>query len=272
MKYINKIVFLLLLSTYVNATYLQDNIANFIGQKTYQVNKFLILNLFKNEKEFYTNKSLKYVKIFEILKENGLMHLKYENAQDINIIFDSQDKTIKTVKTVKDVLLSLGYSYYFTKNITRNDDNLNWKIAFKSESMLDPFAFVKELNKLNVKVLDINKIDNTTWKYKIDVNYVNILNSIDIAKNELVKLRKPHRDYVLRVKDAHKLKITSHRLNTWYPSLAFYDKNLTVIGFVEQNRVYKGIKLDIPNDTKYILLSDTYNLINIKRGLTIIVR
>jgi len=272
MKFINKIIILLIMTAYLNASSLQENIENFIGKKTYKINKFLIYNLFKDENSFYLGEKLRYIKIFRILKENGLLHIKYNSAKDINIVFESQDKTIKTIKTVKDILLNLGYSYYFTKSITRIDSNLKWEINFKSESMLDPLVFLKELSKLNVKVLNIKKINNTKWKYKIDVNYVNILNSIDIAKNEVIKLKKPHRDYVIKVNDAHKLKIMSHRLNEWYPSLTFYDKDLSLIGFVEQNRIYKGIKLKIPNETKYILISDTYNLINIKRGLTIIVR
>jgi len=272
MKFISRIFILLLLATYVNASSLQSKIENLIGYKTYKINKFLIFKLFKNEESFYLGENLRYVKIFEVLKDNGLLHLRYDNAKDINIIFNSQDKTIKTIKTVKDILLNLGYSYYFTRNINRVDDNLSWQINFKSESMLDPLVFVKELKKLNAKVLDINKINNTTWKYKIDVNYVNILNSISVAKNEAIKLKKPHRDYVLKVKDAIQLKVISRRLNTWYPSLAFYDKDLKLIGFIEQKRIYKGIKLTIPISTQYIVLSDTYNLINIKRGLTIIVR
>jgi len=36
--------------------------------------------------------------------------------------------------------------------------------------------------------------------------------------------------------------------------------------------VYRGLKIQLPSDTRYIKITDMYNLINIKRGLSVIVR
>jgi len=41
---------------------------------------------------------------------------------------------------------------------------------------------------------------------------------------------------------------------------------------VVKKRVYKKITLDIPQNTQYVKIGDTYNLINIKRGLSVIVQ
>ena len=272
MNTIKKLIIFCLLFTYLNASTLQNSVKNFIGSSKYNVNKFLILNLFKNEKSFYQSGNLKYEKIFSVLKNNGLFNVKFRSARNVNIIINSNDKTSKTIKTIKDVLLNLGYSYYFTKNISRSYNNLSWEIYFKSEAMLDPLAFVKELNKLNINVINVRKYSSTKWMYKIDVDYANISNSIKIANNETKKLRKPHRDYVLNVSNANNLYVKSHRLNKWYPSVSFFDKDFVLLKLDERKSISKRAAMSVPQGTKFISISDTYNLINIKRGLTVTVK
>jgi len=272
MSLFKKLIFLFLFFSYLNASTLQNNVKNFVGSHKYNVNKFLILNLFKNEKSFYRYGTLNYAKIFTVLKNNGLFNVKFTKPRDISIIIDSNSNTIKTLKTIKDVLLSLGYSYYFTKNIKKEESSLSWEIYFKSEAILDPLVFVKELNKLNISVHNIRKIDSTKWKYKIDVNYANMSHSIPIEKNETKVLRKPHRDYVFKVNNISSIYIKSHRLNQWYPSISFYDKNFNLLKLNEEKSIKKQLSLVVPRGTKFISISDTYNLINIKRGLSITVK
>jgi hypothetical protein len=271
MSYIKKLIILSLFFTYLSASSLQNNVKNFVGSHKYNVNKYLILNIFKDKKSFYKHGRLNYVKIFDTLKNNGLFNVNYKSVQDVNIEIYSNAKTVKTIKSIKDVLLNLGYSYYFTKNIKKEENKLSWEIYFKSESVLDPLAFIKELNKLNIRVNDVKRITSTKWAYKIDVNYANISNSIKVTKDEIKKLRKPHRDYVLEVNNINTLYVTSHRLNQWYPSIAFYDKDFNLIKLDEQSSIKKKIIMDVPQGTKFISISDTYNLINIKRGITVTV-
>jgi hypothetical protein len=272
MNILKKLIFISIFFTYLNASTLHNNIRNFIGDHKYNVNKFLILNLFKNSKSFYKGKNLRYTKIFEVLKQNGLFNVKFRSARNISIVIESNAQTIKTLKTVKDVLLNLGYSYYFTKNIKKEGNKLSLEIYFKSEAILDPLVFVKELNKLNIKVRNIRKLNSTKWKYKIDVNYANISHSINIEKNEVKILRKPHRDYVLKVNNINTLDITSHRLNRWYPSISFYDKDFNLLKLIEDKKTKKQLSISVPRSTKFIFIGDNYNLINIKRGLTVTVK
>jgi hypothetical protein len=272
MNTIKKLLVLSLFVTYLSASSLQSNIKNFVGAHKYNVNKYLILNIFKDKKSFYKHGRLNYVKIFDTLKNNGLFNVNYKSVKDVNIAIYSNAKTVKTIKSIKDVLLNLGYSYYFTKNIKKEENKLSWEIYFKSESLLDPLAFIKELNKLNIRVNNVKRVTSTKWEYKIDVNYANISNSIKIEKDEIKKLRKPHRDYVLEVNRANTLYVTSHRLNQWYPSIAFYDKGFNLIKLDEKSSIKKKIVMNIPHGTKFISISDTYNLINIKRGITVTVK
>ena len=85
-------------------------------------------------------------------------------------------------------------------------------------------------------------------------------------------MQKPLRPYLLEVKNATKLRVIGRTLNHWFPYIAFYDKHLNVLKVIKKNRVYRGYRVNVPHGTKYIKISDLYTLINIKRGLSIIVK
>jgi hypothetical protein len=57
--------------------------------------------------------------------------------------------------------------------------------------------------------------------------------------------------------------------NIWYPNVVFYDNSLKIIGTYQENSLHKSLKLEVPNETKYIKIDDIYNLANIKQGINI---
>ena len=268
-----KIFFISLIFVNLNANLLFDNIKNMIGQRTYKINKVLIFSLFRDQSTFYIGKTnLKYERILKILNEKGLLNVRFNNPQTINIEIISSSSSIKVIKTINDIFSSLGFSYYFTKEMKRIDGKLNWIISLKSDSMIDPYIFTKELDKLEANVLNIKKIDKLKWKYEINFDFSKSAHTIFVDNSEKVILQKPLSAYMLEINKAKELKVFSRRLNTWYPYISFYDEDLQLLGRIEKQRVYKATKVEIPYSTKYIRLDDTYTLLNIKRGLTVIVR
>jgi len=268
-----KIFFVCLFFVNSNADLLFDNIKNMIGERNYQINRVLIFSLFKDKDSFYMGKTnLRYEKVLKVLNEKGLLNIRYNSPKTINIQFVSNSSSLKVVKIINDIFSSLGFSYYFTKDIQRQEGQLLWTISLKSDSMIDPFVFVKELNKLEANVLNIQKIDELKWKYEINFDFAKVANTIFVSSDEKVILQKPLSAYMLQINEAKELKIFSRRLNNWFPYVSFYDENLELLGRIEKTRKYKGIKVEIPFNTRYIRVDDTYTLLNIKRGLTVIVR
>jgi hypothetical protein len=268
-----KIVFICLLFVNTNADTLLNSIQNIVGQKNYQLNRVLIYSLFKNKRLFYIGKShLKYERILKILNNKGLLHIRYNSPKTINIEIESKSKSLKMIMIINDILNSLGFSYYFTQDIQKQNGQLNWTITLKSESMIDPYIFVKELNKLEVNILEVQRINKLKWKYTINSDYAKMSNTVSILNNEKVRLQKPLKAYMLEIKKASVLQVLSRRLNTWFPYISFYNKDFKLLDQIEKKKIYKGIKVDIPFNTKYIKIDDVYTLLNIKRGLTIIVR
>ena len=84
--------------------------------------------------------------------------------------------------------------------------------------------------------------------------------------------KKPLTPYFIRIDKAQSLYVASRVLNRWFPNIVFYDKHLKILKVVNEDRVHRNIRLSVPEETKYIKISDLYTLINIKRGLSVIIK
>lgn len=266
------LLFCLILLTSINANLLQQKIENIIDTNNYKKHKNLIDNITKQKDQFYIGNELRYTKVLDTLNENGLLKLRFKSPQKVTLTFIVDGKPTLAQKIIKDTLANLGYSYYFTDSLSYNGKIMVWKISFRGEYMLNPYIFNQELQRSEAIILDIDKQSLTSWEYTINVNNAKIIQAIKMEKNEKVKLLKPLKAYLLKVDNAQEIKVISQKLNHWFPSVSFYSKDLMVLGVVKKSRVYKGVKIKLPKDTYYIKIEDTYTLLNIKRGLTIIVK
>jgi hypothetical protein len=269
-----KYLFLILIFcvTTLSASILEKKIENLIGEKEYRIHQNLIGLLFKKESRYLIDEKINYYNLFQELKSNGLLKLRFNKPKDIVIEFKSLSKSLKAYKTLTDTMKSLGYRHFFTKSLDKENDVLTWKITFKTEYMLDPVVLIKELQLKNCKILQVENRSSNYWYYEIDFNNSILNKSIKIEKNERVKFHKPLKPYILNVDDAQSVNIRSHNLNNWFPNVSFFDKDLVILKVVKRDRIYNSYKIEIPQNTKYIKIDDLYNLINIKRGLTITVR
>ena len=272
----NKIFLLLfLVFTTLSADKLLDKIENLIGEKQFKLHSNLINLLFKEKVNFYiTQEQLDYTTILRTLKENGLLQLKFKKPQELNIQFSTSTDAIKSLKILNETLRAIGYYYYFTKSTSFNSSTgaLDWTIVFDTESAIDPLILVQELKSKSCHILDIEKVNDSFWKYNIDVNFAKIREAVKIDNNEKVIFQKPLRPYFIEVDNANTLQIIGRNLNHWFPYIAFYDKSLNVLKVIKKDRIYKGYRTKVPRGTKYIKITDLYTLINIKRGLSIIVK
>ncbi len=259
----------------LSASQLFEKIENLIGKKQFNLHNNLIYVLFKNTENFYrTQNQLNYKLILQKLKENGLLDLRFKKPKQISIEFVTNKDPIKSLKILNDTLRDMGYSYYFTKSsiFDKKTNTMNWTIIFNTEYALDPLILTQELKLRSCYILDIWKVSDIYWKYNININNAQITDAIKIDNNEKVILEKPLRPYLIEVTNAVSLQIISRNLNHWFPYIVFYDNHLNVLKVIKKQRTYKGYKTKVPRETKYIKITDLYTLINIKRGLSIIVK
>ncbi len=251
---------------------LHDKIKNLIGEQEYTTHKNLINFIFKNKQNYQYNESLNFISIIKKLQENGLLKLGFDTPQEMLIEFQINNNPMKSLKILKDTLKSLGYYYYFTKNTQYDgNNNLIWTIKLKTEAAIDPLVLSNELLKKDCRMVDISKEGNK-WSYAIDTNFANLKDASYVTNNERVTLKKPLKPYFIKVDPAASLYVASRVLNKWFPNIVFYDKHLNILKVVNEDKVHRNIKIPMPQNTKYIKISDLYTLINIKRGLSVIIK
>lgn len=263
---------ILFLSTLLNGSVLDQKIESIIGKKDFALHKNLINLIFKDQGKFTYQNSFRYYNIFKTLKDNGLLNLRLNKPQEITLEFKGLNKPVKSYKILKDILHVLGYRYFFTEEFSLEENKaMVWKIRLKAEYMVDPVILLKELQQKNCKITNVEKEQNN-WSYEIDFEKAILNEAKLVEKNEKVKFQKPLKDYFLMVDEAKSLQIISRKLNNWYPYIVFFDNDLNTLKLIKKNRVYRGYKTKVPKGTKYIKITDMFNLINIKRGLSVIVR
>jgi hypothetical protein len=111
----------------------------------------------------------------------------------------------------------------------------------------------------------------TNWEYTIDTKNGIFADLKTLKLDERVPLPMPLEPYSLTLPNAKELLIASTQGNSWIPKISFYDNELGGLGTIEMNQVYEGLKVTIPKNTKYVKISDRYTLLNIKRGLSVLV-
>jgi hypothetical protein len=258
--------------TSLNSSTLDEKVENIIGKKDFKIHNSLVHLLFKDKNRYVVNGNINYISLFKTLQKNGLLNLKLNKTKDITIEFDTSSSKLMAFKILNDTMQSLGYRYFFTKTMDiTNKNNMLWKIVFKAEYMIDPVELLGELKKYNCKAIDVVRVDSSYWSYKIDFSN-SVINSIKIEKDERVKFQKPLKPYILKIQDAKSLQVISRNLNNWFPHIVFFDKDLTTLKVIKKNKITRGLTVKVPEDSRYIKITDMYNLINIKRGLSIIVR
>jgi hypothetical protein len=132
------VVFFFLFGICLNANILHDKIENLLGNKSYETHQKLIDHLFKDETKFVQDEKLNYIEILSTLKQNGLLDLRYEKPQEVFIQMVMSDNPMKSLKIFNDTLKSLGYYYYFTKQINKNDGLIDEVIFLEKTYTREP--------------------------------------------------------------------------------------------------------------------------------------
>lgn len=248
-----------------------DSIANIINKEHYEQHRYLIDEVVANKNFYFQNNTLNYSKFLQILKDKSLIDFVVPEQTESKIIFHLKSGDKKGFKILKNVLLNIGYSYYFTDFIKYENEEIVWQIRFTSDYPFDPYNFNNELIKFNTQITDIYRNDITNWEYTIDATHGIIEDFQVVNLDEKVSLPMPLEPYYLTIPNGKELLIASSQGNSWIPKISFYDTELNSLGTIEMDKVYESLKVLIPQKTKYIKISDRYTLLNIKRGLSILV-
>lgn len=249
---------------------IDDKIKSFIGEKNYFSSKKIINIILGDKKQYYkSDGSIKVIKLLKVLKKNGFMRLDLESVNSVNITFTTQENPLLFLKILNNALNSMGFNFYITKKAVKSDESFSWEIQMNTEYLVDPVVLENELKKYGCSIVDIQKQEKTDWHYFISTVNAKLI-SKKIIPEVSYRLKKPIKRYWLEFDNAPKtILIRSYPLNRWHPYMVFYDNALNILFIYESDEIQKNLKLNIPQNTKYIMIDDKYTLSNIRSGLKV---
>lgn len=265
---IRKLILIITLSVLLSAN-LDMKVKDLLGNSDYNTHKNLINHIFSNEANFYTNNQIDYTKIIQELSNNGVLKLNLPPTQNISITFNVNKYPKKSSKNLGDILRALGQHNFIVQEEIVVNNNLKWTIQVKTAAAISPLRLSQELQSINCRIVDIKREGDYNWNYSIDTSDSSVYRAEDLINNKDLSLKKPLKPYMIKVSNAKVITIKSSSGNIWYPNVVFYDEALNIIGIYEENSLHKSLRLEVPNNTKYIKIDDLYTLANMKQGINI---
>lgn len=265
---IRKLILIITLSVLLSAN-LDMKVKDLLGNSDYNTHKNLINHIFSNEANFYTNNQIDYTKIIQELSNNGVLKLNLPSTQNISITFNVNKYPKKSSKNLGDILRALGQHNFIVQEEIVVNNNLKWTIQVKTAAAISPLRLSQELQSINCRIVDIKREGDYNWNYSIDTSDSSVYRAEDLINNKDLSLKKPLKPYMIKVSNAKVITIKSSSGNIWYPNVVFYDEALNIIGIYEENSLHKSLRLEVPNNTKYIKIDDLYTLANMKQGINI---
>lgn len=247
---------------------LLEKIQIFLDAKTYEENIEFINVIFDPKSDFYKNERVDSVKVIETLKENGLLHLFFEKPRELQLNFKTSGSPLFFVKLMGDTLRSMGYYRYVTTASHLDASEFTWNINLTSEYATDPLILDRELKKVGCKIIDVERNSDYEWTYVVDMSR-GYLNITEVQSAEELRLKRSHYAHWLNVSKVKSITIRSSRRNRWYPYIAYYDASLHLLKVLRENEIMRKMELDIPQNSKYMKISDIYTLKNVRDELVI---
>jgi len=247
---------------------LYEKVKGLVDEKTYYANQDFIKIIFSPESKYFHSERLDVVSVVQTLKDNGLLNIFFKTPQEISIRFKTSGSPLFFVKIMGDTLRNMGYYRYVTKESNLNEAEFNWTIHLTSEYAIDPLILQRELEKSGCSIVDIERQTPQEWGYMIDMRDGH-LDTLVLQYPQTMELKRSLYDYWIDVSGIEKLEIESSNRNSWYPYISYYNKSLHLLKVVKEDNQRQKMVLKIPKCTKYIKISDTYTIKNIRDSLVL---
>ncbi len=241
-------------------------IKSLLDDDIYRINQAYINVIFSPKSNFIIKNRVDSVKVVQTLKDNGLLSLYFDKPKELVLNFHTSDSPLFFVKMLGDALRNMGYYRYVTKESNLGQNGFTWSIVLKTEYVTDPQVLQRELGKSGSKIIDVVRVNESEWTFDIDMRDSYLAVKV-LSEGEEVELQRSLYAYWLDVSEIKQLRIKSSFRNSWYPYIAYFDPSLHLLKVVKRDTKRRSILLNIPQNAKYIKISDIYTLKNIKNSL-----
>ena len=263
-----RILFVLLFVCSAFGANLHENVRNLIGDDIYNTNYEKMQGIFSNQNEYmdmYGN--LDYQKISETLTAYSFLNLELDYVATMRLNFESDAKSLLLVKIVSQALKNMGYVYFRSVGFDMANGKTRWSVTVASKPIVDSGRLYEALLRNSAFIKNISRTSELEFVYSLDLENAYLLTErLPKSKDEFIK---PIEAFFYKIDNKSTLAIQSHRQNNWHPIIKIFDKDLTLIRQIKEDKRTNFVNFELPKNAYYIRISDIYTLENIKHGLII---
>lgn len=256
----------------IRADVIDDIVENLIGKESYITNQNFIKRIFAKKESFYLKgEQPNYFKIAQVLKENGLMYLGFQEPIEVFIGFRAKTKPIFLTRAINNILSSVGYSYFTISRAKYSGGDIDLIFSLVAEHSVDPVIILAELKKRGIFAKRVVRKNRANWFYELEIINSSIVNAVALKNNERLELKNISGEYWLSVKGAGILSIIKKNTKIgWSPRIVFYDRDLQVLEILTQKDFAASTDVNVTDKTSFIMVTDLNNPSRLKSGITVI--
>lgn len=268
-KKVSFFCFFFLLSSFLNAYSALEAAKNLISNEALNNKLELLLsNTNLEDERSYVN----YAKLVSLLKSNSLFDASSAESKDLSITFKAQASEILFVKAINQALNAVGLVHFTPKALNLSSQEKIYTINAQSRYNLDIGSFYNTLKRNSIYIKNIQRTGANSYEYELDFQEASLKSNVNVPLNQITNLKRPLRDYFFSTQNARVIDIEANSADSWFAKILFLDKDLKLTKAItnkEKNNFFSG---EIPKDAKYIVVGDNFNLDNIRRGLSILLK
>lgn len=253
------------------ADVIDEIVENLIGKESYITNQNFIKRIFTKKENFYIKDDYpNYFKITQVLKENGLMYLGFQEPIEVSISFKAKTRPIFLTRAINNILSSVGYSYFTISRAKYSGGDVYLTFSLVAEHSVDPVIVLAELKKRGILAKKVVRKNRANWFYELEIVNSSIVNAVFLKNNERFELKNISGEYWLSVDRAGILSIMKKNTKVgWSPRIVFYDKNLQVLEILTQRDFAVSTDVNVTDKTSFIMITDLNNPARLKSGIAV---
>ncbi len=210
-----------------------------------------------------------YSALSSLLKSNSLLDSSSADSRDLSLSFKSDAGAVLFIKAVNEALNATGFVHFTPQRLDLTKEEKIYTIDVQSRYNLDIGSFYNILKRNSIFIKNIQKTGANSYEYELDFGDALLKSNVNVPLNQNVDLKRPLRDYFFTTKNASSVKILANAADSWFAKILFLDKDLKLIQAITSKEKNNSFSSEIPSNAEYMVVGDSFNLDNIRRGLSV---
>ncbi len=207
--------------------------------------------------------------IVRVLKMHALVNFTLPSSRSLQFKFSGKSEATLFVKLINEALNQAGFVYFTPVKLDLKGAVKSYTVSVESRYVLDPASFYSILRQNFVGVTSVRRLNDYDYEYELDFARARPKTNAYAAVNRVVKFARPMKDYVFSVQGASKINAYASAGDSWFPKLFFLDKSLNLVGSAVSVKKRNRFSVSVPSGAVYVIMGDSFNLDNIRRGLEV---